>query len=74
MSHSFVIDSYAWVKSNGIWRIESTTADGKDSTLLPEGVIPARAPCRFDETPDFEKWKKTESAKSKDLGSEISAR
>ena len=57
MTHSFDTDTYRWVKQNGTWRIEATSEDGKDKTLLPEGVIPTRAPSRFDETPNYEQWK-----------------
>jgi hypothetical protein len=70
MDSSF--DTYQWVKQNGIWKLESTSEDGK-KTLLPEGVVPIRAPCRFDEIPDYQKWKKSQG-ESKDSGSEISAR
>jgi hypothetical protein len=70
MDSSF--DTYKWVKQDRVWKLESTSEDGK-KTLLPDGVIPARAPSRFDHSPDHEEWKKS-MVKSKDSGQEISAR
>jgi hypothetical protein len=67
-------DKYRWIKKHGIWLIESTNESGQ-VTILPEGVIPSRAPCRYDSTPDYAKWKKAVESKGveSDQG-EIAAR
>ncbi len=70
---SSLFDTYKWVKQNGVWKLESTSDDGK-KTLLPDGVIPARAPSRLDLSPNYEAWKKN-MVKSGDASQEeISAR
>jgi len=56
-------NTYRWVKENGVWRIESTDENGL-KTILPEGTIPARAPSRYDEVPDYAKWLKKQNFKA----------
>jgi len=72
MSSSLDYNKYRWINVNGVWRIESTSEDGV-KTILPEGVIPARAPSRFDEFPDYEKWKR-KAEEFKDTVQDVSAR
>jgi hypothetical protein len=68
-------DTYEWVNVNGVWRIQSTNLNGV-KTVLPEGVIPARAPSRFDEYPDYGQWLKKQNFKDlqKNVQEEVSAR
>lgn len=66
-------DKYEWIKRYGVWSIEVTKDDG-EKNILPEGVIPARAPSRYDEAPDYNKWKKSMEKKKIDSGPDVTAR
>jgi hypothetical protein len=66
-------DRYEWIKKYGIWLVEVTKEDGEKMTL-PEGVVPSRAPCRFDSVPDYRSWKRTIDKKAQDSGSDVAAR
>ncbi len=72
MGSAIDYNTYRWINQNGVWKLESTSEDGV-KTVLPEGVIPARAPSRFEEASDYGKWKK-KSEEFKDIVEEVSAR
>jgi hypothetical protein len=67
-------DQYRWINQHGVWKLERALESG-EKEILPEGVIPTSAPCRYAEMPSYAKWKRDQvSNKKKSEVEEVAAR
>ena len=66
-------DNYRWIRKHGVWLIESTNEKG-EITVLPEGVVPSRAPCRFEKAPSYAEWKEAIENMKAEPDQDIAAR